>query len=537
VQPTSPNRGETPAPERVREPFYNAAVDLLDRNLFAGLRDKAAVIDDSGSYTYAALAERVNRGAGALRGLELQAGQRIALCLLDGIDFHTTFLGAIKAGIVAIPLNTLLTATDYAYILADSGVRGAVVSAERLAIFQAGARRAGWRGQIIVSGESQRGLPELARLLESAPTVAEPAPTQADDACFWLYSSGSTGKPKAAVHRHSSMMRTAELLAQSVLGVCSSDVVYSASKIFFAYGLGNSLSFPLSVGATSVLYRGRATADAINQILREYRPTIFCAVPTLFRSLLASGQAPKAGDHALRFCVSSGEALPAELGRAWRDWTGVDIVEGIGSTEMLHMFIANRPASVRYGTNGLPVPGYKARLVDEDGAEVPFGETGELQVSGPTAAAGYWNQPEKTRATFLGDWTRTGDRFRQNSEGEFVYCGRADDLLKVGGVWVSPTEVESALASHDAVSEVAVVGATDEDGLVKPKAFVVLKPGFAPTDNLARELQQVVKDRLAPYKYPRSIEFVPSLPRTATGKLQRYVLRRSEKQKRSGTKE
>ena len=332
-------------------------------------------------------------------------------------------------------------------------------------------------------------------------------------------------------------MRTAELVAQGVWGMCSRDMIYSASKLFFAYGLGNSLSFPLSVGATSVLHRGRSTAEAVNRILREYRPTIFCAVPTLFNSLLASGQAPKAGEHALRFCLSSGEALPAELGHAWRAWTGVDIVEGIGSTEMLHMFISNRPASVRYGTAGRPVPGCKVRLVDEDGAEVPFGETGELQVSGPTAAAGYWNQPEKTRATFLGDWTRTGDRFRQNSEGEFVYCGRADDMLKVGGVWVSPTEVESALASHAAVSEVAVVGASDENGLIKSKAFVVLKPGVAPTDNLVRELQQAVKDRLAPYKYPRSIEFVPNLPRTATGKLQRYMLSRRDEQTHGGSKQ
>ena len=505
--------------------FYNAAADLLGRPLSAGRGEKIALIDDAGSYTYAALAQRVHRCANALRGLGLQCEHRIALCLLDTVDFPTSFLGAIQAGIVPVPLNTLLTPADYAYILADSGVQAAIVSDAKLAAFQEAARLAAWRGPIIVSGPTESGLPQLAGLLESASPVAETAATRPDGVCFWLYSSGSTGKPKGAVHLQSSLMRSAELVAQGVWGLCWCDVVYSASKLFFAYGLGNSLSFPFSVGATSILHGGHATPSAVSAVLRERRPTIFCAVPTLFSSLLASGQAPKAGEHALRFCVSSGEALPAELGRVWRAWTGVDIVEGIGSTEMLHMFIANRPGAVTYGATGRPVPGYRVRLVDEGGAEMPPGEIGELQVSGPTAAAGYWNNPEKTRSTFLGQWTRTGDEFRQNDEGEFIHCGRADDMLKVGGIWVSPGEVEAALAAHEAVLEVGVVPARDESGLIKPKAFVVLKPGRAPADALARELQQFVKDRLAHYKYPRWIEFVPSLPRTATGKLQRYLLR------------
>jgi benzoate-CoA ligase len=534
VQLTPPNSRETPTGANAPCTTYNAAADLLDRNLSAGRANNIALFDDAGSYTYSALAERVHRCASALRGLGLQAGQRIALCLTDTVDFPTSFLGAIHAGIVPIPLNTLATPADYAYILADARAEAAIVSDARLPAFLEATRLAAWRGRIVVSGNAPSDLPGLSRLLEAASPAADPAPTLPGDVCFWLYSSGSTGKPKGAVHLQTSLIRTAELVAQAVLGIRESDVIYSASKLFFAYGLGNALSFPMSVGAASILFSGRATPDAVNAILRRRRPTIFCAVPTLFSSLLASGNLPKAGEHALRFCLSSGEALPAEVGRAWRAWTGVDIIEGIGSTEMLHIFITNRPGSVRYGTTGRPVPGYAVRLVDEKDAEVPPGEIGELQVNGPTAAAGYWNNPEKTRSTFLGPWTLTGDKFRQDTDGEFIYCGRADDMLKVGGIWVSPAEVESALAGHEAVLEVAVVPARDEHGMVKPHAFVVLKAGFAAGDGLARELQQYVKDRLAPYKYPRWIEFVPSLPRTATGKLQRFVLREREQHNHSG---
>jgi benzoate-CoA ligase len=329
-------------------------------------------------------------------------------------------------------------------------------------------------------------------------------------------------------------MQSAELFGQRVLGMTEADLVFSAAKLFFAYGLGNALTFPMSVGAASILFAGRPVPDQVNAILRERRPTIFCGVPTLFNSLLASGGLPRFGEHALRVCTSAGEALPEHVGRAWREHTGVDIVDGIGSTEMLHIFVSNRPGEVRYGVTGRAVPGYRVRLVDEQGADVPAGEVGEMQVSGPTAATGYWNNAEKTRATFLGEWVRTGDKFRQTPDGDFVYCGRRDEMLKVGGIWVSPMEVEAALTSHASVFEAAVVGARDESGLVKPMAFVVLKPGENGSAQLTEALQTFVKTRLAPYKYPRWIEFVDALPKTATGKIQRFLLQKRANEMRAG---
>ena len=496
--------------------FYNAAVDLIDRNL-TNRANKTAVIDDQGAFTYAQLAERVHRAASALRNLGLAPGDRIVLCLFDTIDFPTCFLGAIHAGIVPIPVSTLATAADYAWILTDSEARTAIVSDERMPAFLEAARLASWQGRIIAG--------ELATLLAAAHARGSPASTQPDSVCFWLYSSGSTGKAKGTVHIQTSMIRTAELCGRQTLGFREDDVVYSAAKLFFAFGLGNALSFPMSVGATSILYRGRPTPDAVIDILRRQKPTIFCAVPTLFNSLLASPGLPACGEHALRFCSSAGEALPEKLGRAWLERTGVDLVDGIGSTEMLQTFVSNRPGAVRYGVTGRPVPGYRVRLVGEDGKDVAPGELGEMWVNGPSAALHYWNDPERTRRTFVGEWVRTGDKFRQTKEGDYVHCGRSDDMLKVGGIWVSPMEVESALMAHEAVFEAAVVAASSEDGLIKPKAFVVLRPGAEAGPPLIRALQDFVKNQLAPYKYPRWIEFVDSLPKTATGKLQRFALR------------
>jgi benzoate-CoA ligase len=511
---------------------YNAAADLLERNLIPARAAKIAVIDEAGAYTYGELAERTHRCANALRKFGLEPGQRIVLCLLDTIDFPISFLGSIAAGILPIPVNTLWAAADYAFLLADSGAPAALVSEERLAVFQEAAQLANWSGRIIVSGANYRGdLPTLSHLLDATSQRSEIHAAQPDDICFWLYSSGSTGKPKAAVHLQISLMQTAKLFAQGILGLNEHDIVYSAAKLFFAYGLGNSISFPMSVGATTILHAGRPTPDAVCKILREKRPTIFCGVPTLFSSLLASKDLPRPGEHTLRFCTSAGEALPAEIARGWKNRTGVEIIDGIGSTEMLHIFISNRPGAVRDGTTGFPVPGYDVRIVDDSGAEVSRGEIGELQVKGPTRASCYWNNPEKTRETFLGEWLRTGDRFFQDADGAFVHCGRSDDMLKVGGLWVSPTEVESALICHPAVLEVAVVGAADENNLIKPKAFVVAKPGVTTDAKLAQELQDFVKSKLAPYKYPRWIEFHGELPKTATGKLQRFLLRKPADQK------
>jgi benzoate-CoA ligase len=499
---------------------YNAAADLVGRNLPAR-RDKVAFVDERESLTYGQLAERVDRTAGTLRGLGIEPEARIALVMLDTVDFPTVFLGAIKAGIVPIPLNTLFPAADYAYILADSRAKAAIVSAELVPKVRDAIAQAGWRGRLISSDE-------LPRLYADASPLREPFASSPDDACFWLYSSGSTGRPKGAVHVQTSMAQTAELFARDVLAFDERDVVFSAAKLFFAYGLGNALSFPMAVGATSVLYAGRVTPDLVCDVLERHAPTIFCAVPTLFSALLVHPKLPAAGAHALRLCTSAGEVLPEEIGRRWTERTGVEIIDGIGSTEMLHIFISNRPGAVRYGTTGTPVPGYRARIIDEHGNEAAPGELGELEIAGPTAAACYWNNRERTRHTFVGEWTRTGDKFRVDENGNYVHCGRTDDMLKVGGIWVSPSEVESALVTHAAVLECAVIGREDENELVKPKAFVVLKPGVAADDGLASVLQEHVKSLLAPYKYPRWIAFVDELPKTPTGKIQRHVLRARE---------
>jgi benzoate-CoA ligase len=503
---------------------YNAAVDLIERNL-AERPHKIAYIDEQGSYSFAELGERVNRCANVLTGLGLAMETRVMVCLLDTIDFPAVFLGAIKAGLVPIAVNTLLTGSDFDFMLRDSRAQALVVSEALLATFKPILAAQPFLRHVIVSGSKADGYQRLAVLMASAATECDAAPTRPDDACFWLYSSGSTGTPKGVVHVHTSMIHTAELYAQPILGIQESDVVFSAAKLFFAYGLGNGLSFPLSVGATTVLLGDRPTPQAVWRILREYKPTIFYGVPTLYSGLLAHPDLPKREELNLRRCTSAGEALPADVGRRWAELTGVDILDGLGSTEMLHIFLSNRPGDVRCGTSGKPVPGYEIRLVGEDGQPVPRGEIGELRVSGPTSAACYWNNRDKSRNTFLGSWTRSGDKYTESDDGYFTYSGRDDDMLKVSGIWVSPFEVESALATHAAVLEAAVVAQADENGLIKPKAYVVLRPSTPQSPELAAALQQHVKGHLAPYKYPRWIEFVAELPKTATGKIQRFKLR------------
>ena len=509
---------------------YNAAVDLLGRNLGARA-DKTAFIDADGRHSYAEVAERAERCGAALTGLGLIPGDRVALVLLDGVDFVTCFLGAIRSGLVPIPLNTLFPAEDLAYILSDSRAGAAVVSDPLAAVLDEAIAIAGWSGQVVVSGQSGPGR-TLARLLANAPPGAAPHDSRAEDIAFWLYSSGSTGRPKGALHRHRSLALTAELFAREVFGFEESDAVFSAAKLFFAYGLGNALTFPMYAGATSVLFPGRVTPEVVGDIVGRSGVTVFCGVPTLYASLLASPYVPTLGS-ALRRCLSAGEPLPAEIGRAWRRATGVEIVDGIGSTEMLHIFLSNRPGQIRDGATGVPVPGYEVRLAAEDGAAVGVGEIGELYVRGPTMASGYWNQPEKTAAAFAGGWMRTGDKFEQDETGVFHHRGRSDDMLKVSGIWVSPVEVEAALAAHADVLEAAVIGVPDAAGLVKTKAFVVLKPNASASAELAEALQQFVKSRLAPYKYPRTIEFLDDLPKTATGKLRRHALRDMEAAKQS----
>ncbi len=506
---------------------YNAAHDLLERNLHAGRGGKTAYIDDQGRYTYGELAQRVNRCANALLDAGLRMEDRVLLCLLDTIDFPTVFLGCIKAGIVPIAANTLLTPTDYAFMLSDSRARGLIVSSDLLPQFQSLLGNAPFLSNIIVSGESSSPHPKLDEMLASADFAFEPAATKSDDMCFWAYSSGSTGTPKGVVHVHSTLIQTAELYAKPVLGIREDDVVFSAAKLFFAYGLGNALTFPLAVGATAVLMAERSTPASVALRLKQHQPTIFYGVPTLFAAMLASPDLPKKSELRLRIATSAGEALPADIGRRFSEHFGIDLLDGIGSTEMLHVFLSNRPGDVHHGTTGLPVPGYKLRLVDDDGAPVAAGETGELQINGPTRALFYWNARERSNTTFLGEWTRSGDKYSCTVDGYFAYAGRSDDMLKVGGIYVSPTEVEAALITHPAVLEAAVIGNSDADQLTKPKAFVVLKDRSVACIALADELKQHVKSSLAPYKYPRWIEFVTELPKTATGKIQRFKLRQT----------
>jgi 4-hydroxybenzoate-CoA ligase len=508
---------------------YNAAVDMVDRNVAEGRGGHVAFIDPTRQLTYADLRQQCARVGPMLEGLGLRREDRFAMIMLDTVDFPVLFWGAIRAGIVPIPLNTLLTAEQYRYILEDARVSVLFVSAPLLGVAQAAAAGVRSLKTIVVVGESGE-LPRFDQLLAASTREAEPAATSRDEVAFWLYSSGSTGMPKGVRHVHASPMETATLYAQPILGIAPDDVVYSAAKLFFAYGLGNGMSFPMSVGATAVLLPDRPTPQSVFAVLKREQPTLYFGVPTLYAAMLADAACtPANGSARLRLCISAGEALPEHVGLAWKGRFGVDILDGVGSTEMLHIFVSNRADQLKYGTSGVPVPGYEARLVDERGNDVATEEIGELLIRGPTAADGYWNQREKTRRTFEGEWTRTGDKYLREADGFYRYCGRTDDMFKVSGQWVSPFEVESALVSHPRVLEAAVVPKEDADGLLKPKAFIVLKGGVLKgdpgDDTLADALKEHVKEHVGAWKYPRWIEIVDGLPKTATGKIQRFKLR------------
>jgi benzoate-CoA ligase len=504
---------------------YNFAADILDRNLKAGRAGKAVYIDPRGAWSYGQLADRVARFGHALRKLGVAREERILICLTDTIDWPTAFLGAIKAGVVAVPVNTLMTEDDYRFMLGDSRARVLVVSEALYPKFANLIKASPHLAHVIVSGENAHGHLRFEDAIAEAEPDAFTAPTVADDIAFWLYTSGSTGKPKGAVHVHADLKLTDNLYAGPILGISENDVCYSVAKLFFAYGLGNAMTFPMSAGATTVLMPDRPTPDGVAALLLQHPVTVFYAVPTFYAAFLASPNAPQRGETKFRRCVSAGEALPPDVGRRWLERYGCDILDGLGSTEMLHIFLSNRPGEVKYGTSGKPVPGYDLKLVGDDGEPVKSGEMGELLVRGPTSAIMYWNNREQSRTTFLGEWTRSGDKYMQDENGYFVYCGRRDDMLKVSGLYVSPFEVEGALQSHPDVLEAAVVAWPDDDRLIKPKAFVVLKAPEKAGDQMSRTLQEHVKAKLAPYKYPRWIEFRTDLPKTATGKIQRFKLR------------
>lgn len=502
---------------------YNAASDLLTRNLKHA--DKVAYIDalHGAQLTYGELHRQAHQFASALLAQGIAPESRVMVCMLDTPQWPVVFLGCILAGVIPVATNTLLTSKEFDYMLRDSRAKALVVSHALLPAFEHLLGKLPDLQQVIVAdAPAPSSHQALKALIDAAQPLAQPANTSPDDMCFWLYSSGSTGSPKGTVHLHSHLIQTAELYGQGVLGIQHTDVVYSAAKLFFAYGLGNALTFPMSVGATTLLLPARPTPQEVFRILTHYKPTIFYGVPTLFAALMADGQRPAKSALNLRVCTSAGEALPAEIGKKWSAEYGCDILDGIGSTEMLHIFLSNRAGHVRYGTTGQAVPGYELRIVGEDGAVCKDGELGELQINGPSAALMYWNNREKTKATFAGEWTRSGDKYTRDADGFFTYGGRSDDMLKVGGIYVSPFEVEASIMTHPAVLEAAVVGLADVDELIKPKAYVVLKAGESLSEDA---IKQHVKSQLAPYKYPRWVEFVSELPKTATGKIQRFKLR------------
>jgi benzoate-CoA ligase len=507
---------------------FNVATWFVDRPVADGRGAAPAFHCEDRTLTYADVQELADRTGNALRELGVEMEHRVLMICLDTPEFLGTFWGAIKIGAIPVPVNTLLRADDFRYVLDDSRARVAVVSAPLLA--EAGPALEGARNlrHVLVAGAGPRGShlsfeDQVAR----APRRLDAAPTSRDDVAFWLYSSGSTGRPKGAVHLHHDMVIAAETYAKQVLGFRPTDKVYSAAKLFFAYGLGNAGYFPMSVGAQSVLYPHRPTPDAVFELLARHRPTLFFGVPTLYAAMLAAKGTERFDLSSLRLCISAGEALPADLYRRWRERFGVEIVDGIGTTESGHIFLSNRPGAVRPGSSGLPVPGYECAIVDDEGRPVPVGEIGSLRVRGDSTMAYYWNKHDKTKETLYGSWIQTGDKYHQDADGYFWYDGRGDDMLKVGGIWVSPVEVEATLIQHPAVLEAAVVGHEDSDKLVKPRAYVVLKDPAGAAETLADELRAFVKEKIAPYKYPRWIDFVPELPKTATGKIQRFKLRQT----------
>jgi benzoate-CoA ligase family protein len=507
----------------------NACWYLLDRRLEAGEGDRVALEQGEERVTYADLSARVARVAGALRSIGVRPEERVPLVMLDGVDWVASFLGALRIGAVPVPMSTMLTGPELAFQCNDARARVAIASGALGPAVKEMAAACDELEELVIAGDggeevAAAGPLRVHRFEEwttGQPAEAAAYATWPDSPAFWLYTSGTTGKPKAAMHRHIDLPYTAETYGRQVLGVTPEDRCYSVAKLFFAYGLGNSLTFPLSVGATTVLDPARPTPQGVAAAAARYRPTLFFAVPTFYAAVLAAGL-PEDAFSSVRMAVSAGEPLPAGLYHRFKERFGVDILDGIGTTEALHIFISNRPDDIRPGTTGSVVPGYQVRLVDDLGAPVPAGESGHLLVSGESVATGYWCRTATNRRTFEGEWLRTGDVYSCSEDGMFTYAGRSDDMIKAGGIWVSPAEVEATLVQHPDVLEAAVVGRRTPEGLHEPAAYVVRLPGRSPAP---AELVEFCRERLAAFKRPRQVVFVDDLPKTATGKIQRFKLR------------
>jgi benzoate-CoA ligase len=514
-------------------PVFNAATYFIDRHIDEGRADSVAIECGERRLTYRDLQEQVNRvGSGLKNQLGVRPEERIILLMLDGPEMIAAFFGAIKIGAVPVPLNTRWTAAEYEYAIRDASATVVFLSSALAGEAGKAIRGCPSLRHVVVMGGVNDLVDEervigFETLVASGGACLEAAPTSRDAPAFWLYSSGTTGRPKGCVHLQHDMVVCADAYARGVLGINERDRCFSVAKLFFAYGLGNSMYFPLAVGATSLLWPGPVTPAVVYDIIERQRPTLFFSVPTHYAMMLAHAPAEREFDlSSIRHAVSAGESLPPSLYHRFRERFGVEILDGIGSTEILHIFISNQPGRIRPGSSGVLVPGYDARLVDESGQPVARGELGDLIVKGDSTCAFYWNQHEQTKDTIAGHWIRTGDKYQQDEDGFFWFAGRSDDMLKVGGIWVSPAEVEHLLLEHPAVQACAVTGREDRDGLIKPVAHVVLQGDRAAGSDLGQELQQFARQRLAEYKRPRWIEFVDALPVTATGKIQRYRLRR-----------
>jgi benzoate-CoA ligase family protein len=502
---------------------YNAATTFVDENIAQGRGGKIAIYYENQKITYQEVFEKVNRTGNALRDLGIEVENRVLLILPDSPEFAYSFFGAIKIGAVAVPTNPWMFAKDYGYLINDSRARAIVVHESVLPEIEKIWNDTPFLKRVIVVGAARGKALSYAEVIANASEKLDPEKTTKDDVCFWGYTSGSTGSPKGAVHLQHDMITITDLFVKPVLGMSGHDLCFSASKMFFSYGLGNSLYFPFRFGASTVLWPEKPDPEKILQVVEKYRPTFFFSVPTLYARFL---RVPKKYDlSSLRICLSSGEPLPPALFHQWKDSTGLELLDVVGSTEAAHDFLANRPGRAKAGSSGEVTPAFEAKIVDDDGRELPIGQVGNLMVKGDANSPYYWNKHEQTKRTMQGEWLKTGDTYYCDGEGYYWYCGRSDDMMKVGGLWVSPIEIENTLMEHPAVLESGVIGDTDADGLLKPKAFVLLKSEFKPSPELRLELQNHVKSKLAPYKYPRWVEFVEDLPKTVTGKIQRFRLR------------